>query len=62
MIGPAQCAQKTPQLFSRDRHQTQDEMVWAVKKYIHFYNTERIHSSISSVSPNQCEQVFLKQA
>ena len=47
---------------SRDRYQTQDEMVWAVKKYIHFYNTERIHSSIGSISPNQYEQVFLKQA
>jgi transposase InsO family protein len=47
---------------SRDRYQTQDEMVGAVKKYIHFYNTERIHSSIGSISPNQNEQVFLKQA
>jgi putative transposase len=47
---------------SRDRYQTQDEMTWAVKKYIHFYNTERIHSSIGSISPNQYEQAFLKQA
>jgi putative transposase len=47
---------------SRDRYQTQDEMLWAVKKYIHFYNTKRIHSTIGSVSPNQYEQVFLKQA
>ncbi len=47
---------------SRDRYQTQDEMVWAVKKYIHFYNTKRLHSTIGSVSPNQYEQVFLKQA
>jgi transposase InsO family protein len=45
---------------SRDRYQTQDEMVWAVKKYIHFYNTKRLHSTIGSVSPNQYEQVFLK--
>jgi len=47
---------------SRDRYQTQDEMVWAVKKYIHFYNTKRLHSTIGSVSPNQYEQGFLKQA
>lgn len=47
---------------SRDRHQIQDEMTWAVKKYIHFYNTERIHSTIGSVSPNQYEQAFLNQA
>jgi putative transposase len=47
---------------SRDRHQTQDEMAWAVKKYIHLYNTERIHSSIGLVPPNQYEHVFLKQA
>jgi putative transposase len=47
---------------SRDRYQTQDEMVWTVKKYIHFYNTKRLHSTIGSVSPNQYEQVFLKQA
>ena len=47
---------------SRDRYQTQDEMLWAVKKYIHFYNTKRIHSTIGSVSSNQYEQVFLKQA
>lgn len=47
---------------SRDRYQTQDEMLWAVKKYIHFYNTKRLHSTIGLVSPNQYEQVFLKQA
>ena len=47
---------------SRDRYQTQDEMLWAVKKYIHFYNTKRLHSTIGSISPNQYEQIFLKQA
>jgi len=47
---------------SRDRYQTQDGMTWAVKKYIHFHNTERIHSSNGSISPNQYEQVFIKQA
>lgn len=47
---------------SRDRYQTQGEMKWAVTKYIHFYNAERIHSAIGSISPNQSEQLFLKQA
>ena len=39
---------------SRDRYQTQGEMKWAVTKYI--------HSAIGSISPNQSEQLFLKQA
>lgn len=47
---------------SRDRYQTQEEMTWAVTKYIHFYNTKRIHSAIGGTSPNQFEQPFLKTA
>lgn len=47
---------------SRDRHQTQEEMTWTVTKYIHFYNTKRIHSAIGGASPNQFEQPFLKTA
>jgi len=47
---------------SRHRHQNQEELAWAVKKYIHFYNTQRIHSAIGSMSPNQYEQQFLKAA
>ena len=47
---------------SRYRHQSQDELAWAVKKYIHFYNTQRIHSAIGSMSPTQYEQQFLKAA
>ncbi len=47
---------------SRYRHQGQDELAWAVKKYIHFYNTQRIHSTIGSMSPAQYEQQFLKAA
>ena len=47
---------------SRDRYQTQEEVGWAVKKYIHFYNTRRIHSAIGGIPPNQAEQLFLKQA
>ena len=47
---------------SRDRYQTSEELAWAVKKYIYFYNTQRIHSTLGSVSPSQCEQLFLKQA
>jgi transposase InsO family protein len=33
-----------------------------VKKYIHFYNCRRIHSAIGGMSPNQAEQLYLKQA
>jgi len=47
---------------SRDRHQTQEEVGWAVNKYIHFYNTRRIHSAAGGMSPHQAEQLFLKQA
>jgi putative transposase len=47
---------------SRDRHQTHEEVGWAVNKYIHFYNTRRIHSAAGGMSPNQAEQLFLKQA
>jgi putative transposase len=47
---------------SRDRHQTCDGMTWAVKKYVHFYNSERIHSTIGSISPSQYERLFLKRA
>ena len=47
---------------SRYRHQRREELAWAVKKYIHFYNTQRIHSAIDSMSPNQYEQQFLKAA
>lgn len=47
---------------SRDRYQTADELTWAVKKYIHFYNTKRIHSANGAMTPNQSEQLFLKQA
>jgi len=47
---------------SRDRHQTREEVGWAVNKCIHFYNTRRIHSAIGGIPPNQAEQPFLKQA
>ena len=47
---------------SRDRYQTPEEVGWAVKKYIHFYNTRRIHSAIGNRPPDQAEQLFLKQA
>lgn len=47
---------------SRDRYQTREEVGWAVKKYIHFYNTRRIHSAAGGMSPCQAEQLFLKQA
>jgi len=47
---------------SRDQYQTHEEMTWAVTKYIHFYNTKRIHSIIGSAAPNQFEQQFLKSA
>ena len=47
---------------SRDRHQTPEEVGWAVNKYIHCYNTRRIHSAAGGMSPNQAEQLFLKQA
>jgi putative transposase len=47
---------------SRDRYQTREEVGWAVNKYIHFYNTRRIHSAIGGMSPHQAEQLFLKQA
>lgn len=47
---------------SRDRYQTHEEMTWAVTRYIHFYNTKRIHSAIEKTSPNQFEQQFLKSA
>jgi transposase InsO family protein len=33
-----------------------------VQKYIHFYNTKRIHSANGAKTPNQSEQLFLKQA
>jgi len=47
---------------SRYRHQRREELAWAVKKYIHFYNTQRIHSAIGAMSPTQYEQQFLKAA
>ncbi|SJM89325.1 transposase (fragment) [Crenothrix polyspora] len=47
---------------SRDQYQTHEEMTWAITKYIHFYNTKRIHSIIGSAAPNQFEQQFLKSA
>ncbi|QTR49597.1 IS3 family transposase [Candidatus Thiothrix anitrata] len=47
---------------SREHYQTADELTWAVKKYIHFYNTKRLHSVIGAKTPNQFEQLFLKQA
>lgn len=40
---------------SRYRYQSQEEIIWSVKKYIHFYNTKRIHTSIGKTSPNQFE-------
>lgn len=45
---------------SRDRYQNQEEILWSVKKYIHFYNTKRIHSTIGGTSPNSYEQQLLK--
>jgi putative transposase len=47
---------------SRDRFQNQEEIVWSVNKYIHFYNTKRIHSTIGGISPNNYEQQLLKTA
>ena len=47
---------------SRYRFQSREQLTWAVKKYIHFYNTKRIHSYIGSISPNQFERVSLKAA
>lgn len=47
---------------SRDRYQTREEVGWAVKKYIRFYNTRRIHSAAGGMSPDQAERLFLKQA
>jgi transposase InsO family protein len=46
----------------RDRHPAREEVGWAVQKHIHFYNTRRIHSAAGGLSPNQAEQLFLKQA
>ena len=43
-------------------HQSQEERASTVSEYIHFYNTERIHSAIGSMSPVQYEQQFLKAA
>ena len=47
---------------SRGRHQTLEEVGWAVRKHIPFCNTRRIHSAIGGMSPIQAEQRFLKQA
>lgn len=47
---------------SRDRYQNQEEILWSVKKYIHFYNTKRIHSTIGCTSPHNYEQQLLKTA
>jgi hypothetical protein len=44
------------------RRRAGSEVGWAVNKYIHFYNTRRIHSAVSGMSPNQAEQRFLKQS
>jgi len=46
---------------SRDRYQSSKEITWSVTKYIHFYNTKRIHSAIGGTSPNNYEQ-FSKAA
>jgi putative transposase len=42
---------------SRDRYQTAEELAWAVKKYIHFYNTKRSHSASGAMAPHQYEQL-----
>ena len=47
---------------SRERYQTADQLAWAVKKYLHFYNTKRLHSANGAMNPNQYEQHYLKQA
>jgi transposase InsO family protein len=47
---------------SRNRYPAREEVGWAVNKYIHFYNTRRIHSAVGGMSPNQAEQRLLKQA
>jgi putative transposase len=47
---------------SRYRFQSREQLTWTVKKYIHFYNTKRIHSYIGAISPNQFERVSLKAA
>ncbi|WP_459992372.1 IS3 family transposase [Methylosoma difficile] len=36
----------------------QDEMTLVLYKHTHFYNTERIHSTVGSISPNQYESIF----
>ena len=47
---------------SRERYQTAEQLAWAVKKYLHFYNTKRLHSANGTMNPNQYEQYGLKQA
>ena len=47
---------------SRERYQTAEQLAWAVKKYLHFYNTKRLHSANGAMNPNQYEQYGLKQA
>ena len=47
---------------SRERYPTAEQLAWAVKKYLHFYHTKRLHSANGTMNPNQYEQLFLKQA
>jgi len=41
---------------------TPDEITWIAKKYIHFYNTQRIHSTNGYQAPNSFEQSAQKCA
>ena len=41
---------------------TTDEITWVAKKYIHFYNTQRIHSTNGYQAPNSFEQSAQKCA
>jgi putative transposase len=41
---------------------TPDEITWITKKYIHFYNTQRIHSTNGYQAPNSFEQSAQKCA
>lgn len=47
---------------SRYRFQSREQLTWAVTKYIHFYNTKRIHSYIGAISPNKFEGMYRKTA
>jgi len=45
-----------------DTLKTPDEITWIAKKYIHFYNTQRIHSTNGYQAPNSFEHAAQKCA